>query len=146
MSDTTTSSATSTTPAAGTGPSRAVNVTVWVLQVLAAAMFVYAGLAKLSGDPVQLSGFEAMGLGVAGMYIIGVLEIAGAVGVLLPGIAGFAGLCLSGLMIGAVIVTVQQMGLAPLVAVPLLTFVVVAIIAWVRRRSTVAFVRLALGR
>jgi uncharacterized membrane protein YphA (DoxX/SURF4 family) len=119
-------------------------VTLWALQVLAAVIFVFAGLQKIAGDPAQAAGFEAMGLGVGGMYVIGALELAGAVGLLLPGACGFAASCLVALMVGAVIVTVATMGAVPLVAVPVVTLAVVSVVAWGRRRRTAAFVRLLL--
>lgn len=148
MSDTTTTE-TAATPATTRDSgqlSRGLNTTAWVLQVLGAAMFLYAGVVKVSGDPMQVEGFQAMGLGIAGMYIIGVLEIAGGVGLLLPGISGFAATCLVGLMIGATVITIGLMGLVPLIAAPVVTLIVVAVIAWLRRRNTVAFLRFAFGR
>lgn len=123
---------------------RGAQAALWVMQVLAAAMFVFTGLGKIGAEPAQVAGFEAMGLGVKGMYVIGTLELAGAVGLLLPGACGFAALCLVALMVGAVIATVATMGLVPLVAVPAVTLVLVAVIAWGRRRRTTAFVRLLL--
>lgn len=128
------------------GRGRAGNVVLWVLQVLGAAIFIFAGYAKLKGDAQQVEGFEAMGLGVAGMYIVGTLEIAGAVGLLLPGVAGFAGLCLIALMVGATIATIGMMGFGPLVAVPVVTLILAAVIAWGRRRTIPAFVNALLGR
>jgi uncharacterized membrane protein YphA (DoxX/SURF4 family) len=134
------------TASKSSGKVRAGNVGLWILQVLGAAMFVFAGYSKLKGDAQQISGFESMGLGIAGMYIIGVLEIAGAVGLLLPGVAGFAGLCLVALMVGATIATIATMGLVPLVAVPVVTLILVAVVAWGRRRSIGTFVNVVLGR
>jgi uncharacterized membrane protein YphA (DoxX/SURF4 family) len=128
------------------GEGRAGNVGLWVLQVLGAAIFLFAGYSKLKGDPQQVEGFEAIGLGVTGMYVIGVLEIAGAVGLLLPGVAGFAGLCLVALMVGATIATIGMMGFAPLVAIPVVTLIIAAVIAWGRRRTVPRFVNTLLGR
>lgn len=122
------------------------NVALWVLQVLVAALFVFAGYVKLSDDPQSVQGFAAMGVGLAEMHIIGVLEIAGAIGLLLPGVAGFAGLCLVALMVGATIVTVIFMGFVPVVAAPVVTLILVAIIAWGRRRTVPGFVNALLGR
>jgi uncharacterized membrane protein YphA (DoxX/SURF4 family) len=138
--------ATEATVSKAGGKARAGNVGLWVLQVLGAAIFVFAGYAKLRGDAQTVEGFEAIGLGVAGMYIIGVLEIAGAIGLLLPGVAGFAGLCLVALMVGATIATVATMGLVPLSAVPAATLILVAVIAWGRRWTTGTFVNALLGR
>ncbi len=124
------------------GSSRAANIGLWVLRVLAAAVFVFTGLQKVTADPQQVAGFEAMGLGIVGMYLIGSLELAGAVALLVPRLAGLAALCLVALMIGAVVATFLTMGLTPLLAIPVVTGVVVAVIAWGHRHSTVELARL----
>lgn len=143
VTDTTVTNATASKSSA---KGRAGHVSLWVLQVLGAAMFAFTGVLKVTGDPATVAGFEAMGLGVAGMYIVGVLEIAAAVGLLLPGVAGFAGLCLVALMVGATIATIATMGLSPLVALPAATLIVVTVIAWGRRHTTVKFANALLGR
>jgi uncharacterized membrane protein YphA (DoxX/SURF4 family) len=95
-----------TAPTTGTWPRRAANVALWALQIITAGVFVMAAVPKLTADPMAVAGFTAMGFGVAGMYIIGALEVAGAVGLLIPRLTGLAAACLVALMIGAVTVTV----------------------------------------
>ena len=141
-----TQTAESTRSAPPARPSRGVNIAVWVLQVLVALLFFFAGSQKLIDDPMQIAQFQAMGLGVVGMHVIGVLEIAAGLGLLLPGIAGFAATCLVALMVGATVISVAMMGLVPLVAIPCVVLVLVALIAWVRRARTAAFLRFAFGR
>lgn len=122
----------------GTGPrdqSRGVNITLWVLQVVAAATFVFAALPKVTANPQAVAGFAEMGLGTVGMYVIGILEIAGAIGLLIPRLSGLAGLAFIGLMVGAVLTTLLLSG-ASAVAFPAAVLVLVAIIAWGRRRTT----------
>jgi uncharacterized membrane protein YphA (DoxX/SURF4 family) len=132
--------------AAAAAPSRGRNIALWVLQVVLAAVYLFAGGMKLIDDPMQIAEFQKMGLGVVGMHVLGVLEIAAGVGLLLPGVAGFAATCLVALMVGAVISTALMMGATPLVAIPAVVLLLVAVVAWARRRRTAAFVRLALGR
>lgn len=117
------------------GRSRAANIGLWVLQVLAAAVFVFAGLPKVMADPMQVAGFAQMGLGNIGMYTVGALELAGAVAILVPGLAGLAAVCFVALMIGAIVTVLLTMGLTPLVAVPAAVEVLVAVVAWGRRDS-----------
>ncbi|HEX2248433.1 MAG TPA: DoxX family protein, partial [Arthrobacter sp.] len=74
-------------------------------------------------------------LGTTGMYVVGALELAGAIGLLIPRLAGLAGLGLVALMIGAVLITLLLFG-ASMLAFPAAVLVLVAIIAWGRRRST----------
>ena len=61
-----------------------------------------AALPKLTADPMTVAGFTAMGFGATGMFVIGLLEVAGAIGLLIPRLTGLAALCLVALMIGAV--------------------------------------------
>jgi uncharacterized membrane protein YphA (DoxX/SURF4 family) len=124
---------------------RGTNIALWVLQVVAAGVFVMAAVPKLTADPQAVAGFTALGLGIAGMYIIGVLEVAGAIGLLIPRLAGLAGSALIALMVGAVISTLLVFG-ASMVALPAAVLVLVAIIAWGRRGRTAQLVASARAR
>jgi uncharacterized membrane protein YphA (DoxX/SURF4 family) len=114
-------------------------VALWALQIMTAGVFVMAAVPKLTADPMAVAGFTAMGFGVAGMYIIGALEVAGAVGLLIPRLTGLAAACLVALMIGAVTVTVLMFGVS-LIATPTAVGVLAATIALGRRRSTAELV------
>ena len=70
------------TPARTT--SRAANAGLWTLQVLLAVVYAFSAFGKLTADAQNVAGFEAMGLGTAGMYIIGALELAGAIAMFVP--------------------------------------------------------------
>ena len=146
MTQTITTHATGSTSSSATarpgGQRRRGNVALWCLQVLCAGVFVMAAIPKLTADPQAVAGFAALGLGTTGMYVIGALELAGAIGLLIPRLAGPAGLGLVALMIGAVLSTLLLVG-AAMVAFPLAVLVLVAIIAWGRRRSTADFIALA---
>jgi uncharacterized membrane protein YphA (DoxX/SURF4 family) len=126
-----------------TTAARVGNVSLWTLQVLLAAVYAFSAYGKLSADPVQVAGAEAAGLGITGMYIIGTLELAGAIAMFVPRLTGLAALCFVALMIGAVIIT-AAIGGGALVAVPATVGVLAAVVAWGRRDSTrrlVALVR-----
>jgi uncharacterized membrane protein YphA (DoxX/SURF4 family) len=120
---------------------RGLNIALWVLQVIAAAVFVMASIPKLTADPRAVEGFEAIGFGNWFLYLIGILELAGAVALLIPILSGLAGLALAGLMIGAVTTQVVVFD-GEMVAFPAATLVVVAIIAWGRRRQTARLLEL----
>ena len=130
-----------TAPTAPTAPatSRFANVGLWVLQVLLAAVYAFSAFGKLTADAQNVAGFEAMGLGTPGMYIIGALELAGAIAMFVPRLTGLAALCFVALMIGAVIATLAVGG-GMLAVIPAVVLVLVAIVAWGRRDSTRALV------
>jgi len=115
--------------------SRRTNVTLWVLQVLLAAVYALSAFGKLTADAPNVEGFEAMGLGTTGMYIIGELELAGAIAMFVPILTGLAAACFVALMIGAVIIT-WAIGGGALVVIPATVGVVAAVVAWGRRDST----------
>jgi putative oxidoreductase len=131
---------TTTEAGARTTTGRRAHVALWVLQVLAALVFVTASLPKLAASEQAVQGFADIGFGVTGMYVIGVLELLGAIGLLVPRLCGLAGAALVALMVGAVLVTWLTLGPA-MVAMPGVTLVVVAVIAWGRRGRTVELVR-----
>jgi uncharacterized membrane protein YphA (DoxX/SURF4 family) len=140
-----TAGSTATTETGSRSPRRGANIALWALQVVTAAVFVMAALPKVTADPQAVAGFAAMGFGTVGMYIIGTLEIAGAIALLTPRLAGPAGLAFIGLMVGAVITTLLMFG-PSLVAMPAAVLVAVAIIAYGRRGQTAQLVALTRSR
>jgi uncharacterized membrane protein YphA (DoxX/SURF4 family) len=118
-----------------TATRRVANVGLWTLQVLLAAVYAFSAAGKLSAEAQNVAGFEAMGLGTTGMYIIGALELAGAIAMFVPRLTGLAAACFVALMAGAVIITLA-IGGGALAAIPATVGVVAAVVAWGRRDST----------
>ena len=81
-------------------PSRRIGA--WTLQGILAAAFLAAGVAKLTGAPFMVDLFAQIGLGQWFRVTTGVVEVAGAVALLVPGLASIGGLWLGFTMIGAV--------------------------------------------
>lgn len=79
--------------------SKIVNVVVWILQIALALEFFRNGSALFTDQFVAK--FDDIGFGQWFRYFTGVLEIAAAVGLLIPRICGFAALALAGIMAGA---------------------------------------------
>lgn len=121
------------------GRGRARTVVTWVLQVAVAAQFVLAATPKLAGDPMMVGMFDAIGAGQWLRYLVGGLELAGAVGLLIPALSGLAALGLTLLMINAGVISVAVLGASP--AVPLTIGLVAAVIVVLRRDRIVAAVR-----
>jgi uncharacterized membrane protein YphA (DoxX/SURF4 family) len=119
-------------------------VALWVVQVVLAVMFVMAGLPKLTGDPVMVDIFDAVGAGQWLRYVVGVLELAGAIGLLVPRLCGLAALGLTLLMVGASLTNLVALGASP--AIPIGYLLVAAAIAWFRRASIQALIRTMAGR
>ncbi|WP_214402946.1 DoxX family protein [Pseudonocardia lacus] len=116
------------------------HVATWVLQVGLAAMYLMSAVPKFLADPAAVAGFAAIGVDPTGMVVIGVLEVLGAVGLLVGRLCGVAAVALAALMVGAVLFTVA--GPDPAGAVlPAVLLVLDALVAWVRRDRTVELLR-----
>ena len=75
-------------------------ISSWILAVLLAALFLLAALGKLTGAATEM--FEGWGYAPWFATAIGVLELAGAIGLLIPKTTRPAVLGLTVIMIGAV--------------------------------------------
>jgi putative oxidoreductase len=132
MSNTSTTRGTQASPARGRG--RALNIALWALQALLALMFAMAGLSKVFGDPAMVEMFATIGVGQWFRYVVGALEIAGAVGVLTPRFSGSAAIGLVCVMLGAIFTNLFVLGASPLL--PLGLLVAGVVVAWGRRSRT----------
>jgi uncharacterized membrane protein len=133
------------TPTVTTGR-RPLHIALWALQVLLAAFFVVAAaVPKLTGQEVAVEIFDQIGAGQWFRYLVGTLELAGGIGLLVPRLSGLAALGLSGVMTGAVITQLFVLG-DPIVALtPAGAGVLLAVVAWGRRGRTRALLS-GLGR
>ena len=113
---------------------RVLSIALWALQSLLAIMFAMAGLAKVFGDPAMVEMFATIGIGQWFRYVVGALEIVGAVGVLIPQLSGLAALGLVCLMAGATLTNVLVLGTSPLL--PIALMLVGALVAWGRLPRT----------
>ncbi len=116
---------------------RAGTVTLWTMQILLALIFLFAGGMKLI-LPIALMTAQ---LPLPGLFLrfIGVCEVAGALGLILPGLTRIqrrltplAACGLVVLMVGAVVLTLASQGGAGAV-VPLVVGVLAAAVAYGRR-------------
>jgi len=114
-------------------PRRLGTIALWIVQVVTALAFLVAALGKFTGDPQIVATFHDIGLGDWFRYLIAALEVAGAVALFVPRLAGLAGLAFVALMIGAVI---TQLALHLSIAMPVPLLVLAAVIAVGRWAST----------
>jgi uncharacterized membrane protein YphA (DoxX/SURF4 family) len=112
-------------------PSKALNVTLWILQALAAAAFLMAGGTKLAGAEIHVAMFEKIGFGQWFRYFTGSLEVISAVLLLLPKTAGIGAALLAATMVGAVATHLFIIGGSAAPALVLL--LITAAVAWYRR-------------
>lgn len=109
-------------------------VVLWVAQILLAAFFLLVqGIPKLAGSADAVRLFDDIGLGQWLRYVTGVLEVAGAIGLLIPRLAGLAALGLLGVMVGATVANLfLAEGYAGYAIQTVILGVIFAFIAWAR--------------
>jgi hypothetical protein len=116
-------------------PTKKVNALLWTVQLLLAALFLFAGGMKLSAPAAALA--QMSPLPVAFLKFIGVAEVAGALGLILPWALRIrpelTPLAASGLVVIMVGATVVTAALGP--AAPALVPAVVGVLAAFVARS-----------
>ncbi|WPB94579.1 DoxX family protein [Streptomyces malaysiensis] len=127
---------TATGPAPSPAVSRRADIALWTGQIALALLFaVGSGLPKLAGMSAAAESFDQIGYGDWFMYLVGALEVAGGIGLLIPRLAGLTALALTGLMAGAEIFTWAYLDTTYWYT-PLIIGVILGGIAYGRRRAT----------
>src|SRR5580698_3933710 len=121
------------TPATATGASqrRGANIALWIVQALLALAFVGAASGKLLGKPEMVALFEAVGVGQWFRYVTGLMELTGAVLIVVPRTKFFGAALLSMVMVGAVLTHLFILHNAP--TAPAVLLVLAGVVAWARR-------------
>ena len=83
---------------------RRTSARLWAGQILLAYVFVSAAVPKLSAQPGMVHEFAQIGAGQWMRYLVGTTELAGAIGLLTPWLAGLAAAGLAAEMAGATII------------------------------------------
>jgi uncharacterized membrane protein YphA (DoxX/SURF4 family) len=104
---------------------------LWALQIFSAALFLFAGVSKLSGVPAMVQTFAVIGIGQWFRYMTGTVEVVSAVLLLIPSVASYGAAALAVTMIGAIITHLFVIGGNP--AIPIVLLGSTATIAWARR-------------
>jgi len=118
------------------------NIVLWIIQILLTLLFLFAGGTKLfmsEAALTQMAPPNSIMLPILLLRFIGLCEVLGALGLILPGITrirrGLTPLAACGLlviMIGAVVISVMGLGAAAAIT-PLVAGVLCAVVAYGRR-------------
>ena len=106
---------------------RSVAFALWVAQAVLALQLASGGVLKLTGDAAMVDLFTDIGAGQWFRYAVGLIELAGAVGLLIPRLAALG---VTALLVGATVTNVA-IGVAPWL--PLVLLLVAATVAYARR-------------
>ena len=85
-------------------PRRLTSTLLWAAQIPLAAVFVIVAVSKLTGNHQMVREFGLIGAGQWLRYLVGTTELAGAIGLLTPWLAGLAAAGLAADMAGASII------------------------------------------
>ena len=107
-------------------------ISAWLTQTVLAVGFAAAALGKLVGNPHWIERFTAYGYSPRFLLLIGILEAAGTVGLLIAPVAGYAAIGLFGIMIGATYTHAANHEASQLWR-PLLFMALLAVVIYVRR-------------
>jgi uncharacterized membrane protein YphA (DoxX/SURF4 family) len=111
-------------------------VVVWIVSVLLAAVFATTGISKLIGvEPLTLQAAAMRGFPTWIRMVVGVVEVAGAIGLLIPTVASVAAALLALLMVPATIT--QWISGQPGIFIPMLLLVLLLLVAWRRNPAAV---------
>ena len=118
------------------------NIVLWIIQILLTLLFLFAGGTKIfmsEAALTQMAPPNSIVLPILLLRLIGLCEVLGALGLILPGITrirrGLTPLAACGLliiMIGAVVISVMGLGAAAAIT-PLVAGVLCAVVAYGRR-------------
>ena len=106
-------------------------ITLWTLSGIVALAFLAAGGSKLAGATAMVELFDKVGLGQWFRYVTGLLEVVGAIGLLISRYAFYAAALLAMVMVGAIIAHVTVLGTSP--AAPVVLLVLSGTIAYLRK-------------
>jgi len=98
---------------------------------MAALVFIPAGIAKLTGQTMEIQRFAGFGYSIWFMYLIGFMELSGALLVLVPRLAGSGAALLECVMLGAVYSEIAH-GQTGRAALPAMLSVLLLILGWLR--------------
>jgi putative oxidoreductase len=105
------------------------SVTMWGLSVLLAALFLFASATKLIGVPSVVEGFRHWGFPTWSRFVIGGIELVGAVGLLIPRYAAEAASFLIMVMVGALFTLLHA---RENFLLPLVVMVLLGAVTWLR--------------
>jgi putative oxidoreductase len=106
----------------------------YILLVMISALFLFSGVPKLLAEPIAVKSFTIAGLPLWFMYLIGIGEILGAIGLWIPRVFRYAYEGLFIVLAGATGVTIAYVGLL-MALFPILVAVMLGIVVWLHSKT-----------
>ena len=112
---------------------RASNTVAWILAGFLAYVFAFAGGIKLLGNRAMVEEFARIGVGQWFRCFTGILEVSGAICLLIPRLRFWAALQIAAVMAGATIANLTVLHAMILAPVTVLLLGLALTLAWLRR-------------
>lgn len=109
------------------------NILAWTLTILLAVMFTFAGGVKLFNNPAMVREFAQIGLGQWFRYFTGIIEVSGAIGLLIPRVRFWAALQIAAVMVGATVANITVLHLPVMARATGVLLALALVLAWLRR-------------
>ena len=122
-----------------TGQKKGRMIALWVLRVVVSLAFLAAGGSKLAGAPAMVAMFAKIGFGQWFRILTGLLEAAGAIGLLVPRFAVYAASLLAVVMVGAIGFHLTILGGNP--GPPIVLLLLASLIVWLNKGTSRSEVR-----
>jgi len=114
------------------------NILAWTLTVFLAVVFTFAGGVKLANNPQMVEEFAQVGLGQWFRYFTGLLELSGAIGLLIPRVRFWAALQIATVMVGASVANLTVLHTPQLAGLTGVLLALALALAWLRRPQSEA--------
>jgi uncharacterized membrane protein YphA (DoxX/SURF4 family) len=115
----------------GTATRRPLDILLWCVQTILAFVFGSTSWAKLMGKPEMVALFAAVGFGQWFRYATGILELTGAVLIMVPKTRRIGAALLAAVMVGALATHLFILNVPP--ATPGVLFLMSGFVVWGRR-------------
>lgn len=111
--------------------SKGKTIASWIIQVMIAGLFLMMGSGKLMSDPEVVANFTRWGMPDKIYLVIGTFEVLGAIGLLIPRLAGLAAVGLI-LIMGGALFTHLTHNEIPMAMLPLVVMILLGVVAYLR--------------
>src|SRR5580704_13393933 len=109
------------------------NIIGWILAIVLALVFSFAGGVKLIGVPGMVAEFAQIGIGQWFRLVTGLVELSGAIGLLIPKFRFWAALQIAAVMVGATGVNLWVLHVPALARLTAMLLLLALVLAWLRR-------------
>lgn len=112
---------------------KAGQIFLWVVTVALGALMLLAGTSKFMQPEMWVTNFEGWGYPGVFAYVVGTLEVAGALAFFVPRLATYAGVLIAVIMCGAAATLIMNPGPLGPPTIPLINVISFAGVAYARR-------------